>query len=208
MGIKTLAILGRKGGVGKTMLGVNLAVAAQAAGHSTLLVDLDPQASAAKWGDQRSNGTPVVVATPASRLPEVLKKGEAAGATLAIIDTAPSMEVDLVDVARAAEMVLIPCKPANVDLKAIVSTINVVRMADVQARIVFNDVPARGNRGDQAREAVGVFDVPVVPFDIGHRVAFVDAFNGGQTVQEYEPRGKASGEIQELYTYISTEMGV
>ena len=206
--MKTLAMMNRKGGPGKTTLGTNLAVAAGRAGLLTLVVDMDPQASAAKWKDDRADETPVVVATPCSRLPDILSKAESSGADLVVLDTAPSVEADLVDVARAADLVLIPCKPASIDLKAMVSTINVIRMADVEARIVFNDVPPRGDRGAQAREAVEVFDVPVVPFDIGHRVAFIDAFNGGLTVQEYEPRGKASREIQDLYTYISAEMGV
>ena len=205
--MKTIVILSRKGGTGKTTLAVNLSVAAEQAGEATILVDLDPQASAAKWKDDRADETPVVVATPAARLKEILKKAENAGATLAIVDTAPSLEVDLVDVARAAEMVLIPCHAVKVALEAIISTVNVVRLADVPAQIVFNDVPARGNRVEQAREAVKVFDLPVVPLDIGHRVAFGDAFNAGLSVLEYEPRGKACREINDLYAYLGNEMG-
>ena len=97
--MKTLAILSRKGGTGKTTLAVNLSVAAERAGHSTVLVDLDPQASAAKWNDNREGDAPVVVASPASRLPEVLKKAEDAGATLVIVDTAPHTETAALDAA-------------------------------------------------------------------------------------------------------------
>lgn len=206
--MKTLAILSRKGGTGKTTLAVNLSVAAARAGHSTVLVDLDPQASAAKWNDNREEDAPVVVATPASRLPEVLKKAEAAGATLVILDTAPHTETAALDAASMAEMALIPCKPALIDLQAITSTINVIRLANVPARIVFNAVPSRGDRADQARHAVEVFDVPCAPCVVGDRVAFMDAYNASLTVQEYEPRGKASHEINNLYAYISSEMGV
>ena len=205
--MKTLAILSRKGGTGKTTLAVNLSVAAERAGHSTILVDLDPQASAAKWKDGRESETPVVVATPAARLPEILKKAEAAGATFAILDTAPHTETAALDAASLAEMALIPCKPALIDLQAITSTINVIRLANVPARIVLNAVPARGDRADQARQAVKVFDVPCVPCVVGDRVAFMDAYTASLTVQEYQPRGKASHEINELYAYISSEMG-
>ena len=72
--MKTLAILSRKGGTGKTTLAVNLSVAAERAGHSTILIDLDPQASAAKWNDNREGDAPVVVAAPASRLPRSIEK--------------------------------------------------------------------------------------------------------------------------------------
>ncbi len=48
--MKTLAILSRKGGTGKTTLATNLAVAAEIAGHTTVLLDLDPQSSASEMG--------------------------------------------------------------------------------------------------------------------------------------------------------------
>ncbi|MYA71177.1 AAA family ATPase [Candidatus Poribacteria bacterium] len=206
--MKTLAVLSRKGGTGKTTLAIHLAVAAERAGHTTILIDLDPQASAAKWNDHREGDTPFVVTAPPSRLTEVLNKAADGGATLAILDTAPHTEIAALDAASVAEMALIPCKPALIDLQAITSTINVIRLANVPARIVFNAVPARGDRVDQAREAVKVFDVPCAPCEVGNRIAFSDSYNAGLTAQEYEPRGKASREIRELYTYISTEMGV
>lgn len=206
--MKTLAVLSRKGGTGKTTLAIHLAVEAERAGQTTLLVDLDPQASAAKWNDHREGDTPFVVTAPPSRLAEVLSRAKTGGATLAILDTAPHTETAALDAANAAEMALIPCKPALIDLQAITSTINVVRLANVPARIIFNAVPPRGDRVDQAREAVKVFDVPCAPCEVGNRIAFVDSYNAGLTAQEYEPSGKASREIQDLYTYISAEMGV
>ena len=50
-----VTLIAHKGGTGKTTLAINLAVAAEAAGLRTALVDLDPQASAAGWGDHRES---------------------------------------------------------------------------------------------------------------------------------------------------------
>ena len=44
--MKTIAVLSRKGGTGKTTLAIHISVAAEQAEHTTALIDLDPQASA------------------------------------------------------------------------------------------------------------------------------------------------------------------
>ena len=126
----------------------------------------------------------------------------------AILDTAPHTEVAALDAARAADLVLVPCKPALINLQAIGSTIEVVHLARVPAHMVLNAVPPRGDLAEQAREAVEVYDIPCAPCEIGHRIGFVHAYNAGLTVQEFEPRGKATNEINALYAYIANEMGV
>jgi chromosome partitioning protein len=47
--MRTIAIINRKGGCGKTTTTVNLAAALGEAGRRTLIVDLDPQGSASSW---------------------------------------------------------------------------------------------------------------------------------------------------------------
>ena len=206
--MKTIAILSRKGGTGKTTLAIHLSVAFEQAGHTTALIDLDPQASAASWRDIRENKTPAVISTHASRLVQTLHLAKDSGATLAIIDTAPHTESAALDAANAAEFAVIPCKPALIDLKAIGSTINIIRLANVPASVVLNGVPPRGNVAAQARKAISHYNLTCAPCEIGSRIAFNYAYTVGLAVQEYEPNGKASDEIRELYSYIAKEMGV
>ena len=206
--MKTIAILSRKGGTGKTTIATNLAIAAEKAGQTTALIDLDPQSSSAKWGDSRNGDIPAVISTHSERLPKILQLTEDNGATFTILDTAPHTEASALDAARAAEMVVIPCKPALVDLQAIGSTIDIIRLAKVPARIVFNSVPSRGDLTAQAREAVSIYDVPCAPCELGHRIAYVHAYNAGLAAQEFEPSGKASQEVQALYDYLASEIGI
>ena len=103
--MKTLAILSRKGGTGKTTLATHLSVAAENAGHTTALIDLDPQSSAAKWRDNRDGDTPAVISTHSERLSQILQLAEENGATFAILDTAPHTETAALDAARAADVV-------------------------------------------------------------------------------------------------------
>lgn len=206
--MKIVAILSRKGGTGKTTLATHLSVAAEHAGHTIALIDLDPQSSAAKWRDNRDGDTPAVISTHSARLQYILELAEENGATLAILDTAPHTETAALDAARAADLALVPCRPSLLDLQAIGSTIDVAQLAKVPAHIVFNAVPPRGDLTEQARQAVEIYDVPCAPCEIGNRIGFVHAYNAGLTVQEYEPKSKASTEISALYAYIANEMGV
>ena len=206
--MKTLAILSRKGGTGKTTLAVHLSVAAEEAGLTTALIDLDPQASAAKWSDRREGDSPVVISAHAARLPQILHTAEQSGVDLAVIDTSPKTEDDARDAAEAACFALIPCRPGMFDLEAIGSTVRIGAGAKVPMRVVFNAVPARSSIIFRAKKAIEVYDVSCAPTLIGERVAFSYSIIDGQVAQEFEPSGKASMEIRSLYRYLAKEMGV
>ena len=75
-----VAMLSQKGGTGKTTLSLHLAVSAERAGQRAVVIDLDPQASAAEWKDSRPGDTPVVVPVPATRLPQALQAARDGGA--------------------------------------------------------------------------------------------------------------------------------
>ena len=67
--MKKIIVMSQKGGVGKTTGTINLSVAAALAGHSVVVIDLDPQASATRWSDSREDDVPVVVSAHTIRLP-------------------------------------------------------------------------------------------------------------------------------------------
>ena len=81
--MKTIAIISQKGGTGKTTLTTGLAVEAAAAGRKTLILDIDPQANAANWGDRREDKErPAVVSCQPGRLPQALQAAKENGAQL------------------------------------------------------------------------------------------------------------------------------
>ena len=206
--MKTLAILSRKGGTGKTTLAVHLSVEAERAGMTTALIDLDPQASAVRWSETRGEESPTVISAHSTRLPQILHTAKNNGVDIAILDTAPHTEAAALDAAKVADYGIIPTRDAIFDLQAIGSTVQIVDMAKLKSCVVFNAVPARSSMIEQAKQAVEVYDVVCSPCMLGNRVAFSHAVVDGKTASESEPNGKASKEVKALYKFIAKEMGV
>jgi chromosome partitioning protein len=205
--MKVLAMLSQKGGSGKSTLALHLAVAAESAGIPVAVVDLDPQASVASWKDLRESETPVVVSAQASRLDQVLDTASKHGARLAIIDTGPHSESAALAAARSSDLVLIPCRPSILDLKAISITLDLVKLAAAKkAYVVLNAVPPRGPLGEQAVAAINTYNVSVCPVSICHRAAFVQALTSGKTAAEYDGEGKATQEIAALHKWTCKQL--
>ena len=206
--MKIIAIISQKGGAGKTTLAIHLAVAAKLMRHEAVVIDLDPQASATSWKDSREAESPVVVSAQASRLESVLEAAKQGGADLAIIDTAPHSESASLMAARAADLILIPCRPAILDLRAISNTIDIARIAGKPAAVVLNSVPPRGSLAADAAAAVAHYDLKIAPEQFTQRAAFMHALTGGLSAQEFEPGGKAAAEAKRLYAWTCKQMGM
>lgn len=202
--MNVVAIIAQKGGTGKTTLAVSLAVAAARAGLMVAVVDLDPQASACNWADRRDADFPVVVSAQSTRLDHILSAAKEKAADLLLIDTPPRAEQAALAAARAADLILIPCRPAIYDLETVSTTIELIRFAgEKTTAIVLNGVPPRGPKREQASEILESMGLNVCPMVFGHRVAFDHAGALGLNAQEYDPRGKAAREIKLVYQFMS-----
>jgi chromosome partitioning protein len=205
--MKTVAIQSQKGGTGKTTTALNLAVAASRASQAVVVIDLDPQASAAGWKDTRPGDNPVVVSVAPARLSQALQAAEEGEADLVLIDTAPHAESAALAAAKAADLILIPCRPGILDLRAIGTTADVAKLAGKPAFVVLNAMPPGATRlVADAQAAVAVHGLDVAPVVIQQRAAFGHALTAGQTAQEYEPNGKAAEEIGELYRWLQSQL--
>jgi chromosome partitioning protein len=207
--MKTVAILSQKGGTGKTTLAVHLAVAAERRDVAVVVLDLDPQASAAEWKDSREGDSPSVTSIQSSRLKKALEVAENAGAALVIIDSAPHSADAAVAAAEAADLILIPCRAGILDLRAIATTARIVKVTGKPAFVVLNTLPPNSPRiVDDAIVAVQRHKLPVSPVIIHQRSAYAHALTAGQTVEEYEPNGKAAEEIGELFKWLASLLGL
>ena len=200
--MKVLSIISQKGGVGKTTLATALAVEASRAGKKTVLFDLDPQASASFWMDTRKDTTLAITAIPAARLGHVLGAVREAGCDLAIIDTPPFAKDIAFEAAQQADFVLVPSRPAVLDVMAMTRTLDLVKHYGKPFSAVLTFCPPQGRELDDTMAVIRQLGAEISPVRIGNRIAYSRAQQTGLAAQEIDPDGKAAQEIAELYAYV------
>lgn len=206
--MKTLAIVSRKGGAGKTTISTHLAVAAEALGIVSALFDLDPQASAAIWADHRGESFPAVMPAQYPRLASLLKQAAAQGAGLVILDTPPEADTIASAAAEHADAILIPCRPSALDLDAIGASVRIARAVGKSPFVVINAAPIQGIEVEEMRAALLAGGVEVAPIVLHHRKAFSARMQEGRTATETEPKGKAAEEVRALLLWVCEKVGM
>jgi chromosome partitioning protein len=205
--LKVLSIISQKGGAGKTTIAIHLAVAALMNKKKAVILDMDPQASAASWADVRQEEDPAIVSIQSQRLEQNLAACKKQKVDLVIIDTAPHSEKDALLAARNSDLILIPCRPAILDLKAITQTIDLAKLAKKKAFVVLNAIPPRGTLSKDAEKALNNMGVNVCKTKLGQRAAFIHSLTQGETALEYDPKGKSSMEVLSLYRFLKKQIG-
>lgn len=199
-----VAVFNQKGGSGKTMLSVHLAVAALHAGRKVAILDLDPQGSAMVWRKARGDiAAPVVVAVPDGSLKRAIAGAEADGFDLVLLDCPPSVSPSTAQIIGAADLVVIPIRPEPFDLAAIPATL---RLIGAKSHVfVLSDCPQKAPEIAQTRDILEGFGRPVFG-PVQNWRSMWRAVVSGQAVAEYEPDGKPAQEINSVCESILKEI--
>jgi len=196
--MKSIAILSEKGGAGKTIVSVHLAVAAEAQGLATAIFDFDARANSTIWGDRRPGGIPAVVPAQAPRLATLLSQARDNKADFVIFDTPGNAP----DIAAHADAILIPCRPFGPDLLSIAASVKLAQASSKPTHVVINAAPVQGVETDEAIAAISASGVLVCPVVLHARKPYATRFHEGLTAQEIEPKGKAAAEIGALLLWL------
>lgn len=205
--MKVLSMVSQKGGSGRSCLSAHLSVAFEEVGVSTVVIDLDQQASISQWGETRVMEEPTVVTGHVDRLGGMLDTARQAGMALVIIDTPPHSERVAVEAVAAADLILMPIRPSIFDLRSLGDTVKLVTPKRRQdAIVVLNGVPPRGTISDEAEEFVKGYGVEIAPVRVGMRWSLSYALIDGRAITEFEPKGKAADEIRALRKLIANRL--
>lgn len=205
----TIAIVSQKGGSGKTTLAIHLATAATIAGKVACIVDTDPQATAAAWGDWRGGADPEVITAPPTRLGKTIEDAANLGAEVIVVDTPPHADAAAREAVKAADLVLIPTRPRAFDLHAIQTTAELIGYAGKPAFVVFNAAPARGAQlFAEASAIVENLGLKVCPITFADRAAFHHSAAAGKVAAETDPQGKAASESAALWDWVCEQVGM
>lgn len=201
-----VSVLNQKGGSGKTTLATNLAQAAHMAGHRTLLVDTDRQASARQWAGARPEGdtdsVPVVGLDvgPLERSVQTLSRDY----KWVFLDGAPNVEALAAAAVKAAQIVLIPVQPSPYDIWAAQEVVEMVKIRQEltgSPKAAF--VIARAIVGTQlaadVSEALAGYGLPIFRSRTYQRVLYANAAASGRAVVEAEPQSAAADEIRAIF---------
>lgn len=198
-----IALVGNKGGAGKTTLSINLA-SYLARQSSTAVVDADPQGSALQWSAFADNEKAVLVHEGSNDL-ETQAKELLQDCEYVLFDCPPSVHApQTLKVLEFCDVALIPVQPSPVDLWATVHIEEAVTRskevnANLRAILVINQMEVRTTLSHLVRDALTEIGLPVASTALRRRAIFRSSVLEGKSVFDMGRRGSdAAQEIEQL----------
>jgi len=211
-----LAIGNIKGGVGKTTLAVNIAIARALQGRDVLLVDGDQQQTAMTFTEIRTekkgSASYTAVSLSGAALRTQVRQMQAKYDDV-IIDVGGRDTGSLRAALTVAQTLLIPVQPRSFDIWAIEQMAEVLKEAreinDLNAFAVINTADAQGHDNEDAIKVVQETEgMTMLKIMMGRRKAFPNAAALGLSVLEHIPRDpKAVQELTDLIDIIYNQKG-
>lgn len=200
-----LVLAGQKGGTGKTTLATNLAGMLATDRRRVLLIDADPQGSASEWAALRPEDLPRLDFGAAGILPGEIRRaceselGEQAD--VIVIDTRGMISESVREAVRLSDLLLVPVLPSLPDVRSTEVfydhvLADVARHRELRGAVVLNAMQRGVALSKEAEDYLrNETELPVLSAVVHQYVAFRRAIGLGQTVCEYEPKGRAAADM-------------
>lgn len=205
-----IAVVNTKGGVGKTTAAVHLAV--MLAGNApTLLIDADPQASAASWAAwRREAGLEPSPTTTCLLGRAVFDEGKnlASGFAHTVVDAGGRDSAGLRGALLLANQAVVPVGVSNFDGAALTDLLEIVDLAKdfnqgLDVRVLLMRVDPRTKDAGDMLDFLREHHLRVFNTRICERVVFRRSTGEGSTVLEFGKDGQAVQEIRAFFDEVT-----
>ncbi|WP_180044206.1 AAA family ATPase [Acinetobacter sp. YH16039] len=195
---KIICVANRKGGVGKTTLATNLAVALNNKGKS-ILIDADEQQSAFKWANQRDDIECITIHSDlVEKLEQLDKEYE-----YILIDVAGRDSTIFREALLVSDTLIVPTQPSLLDLEVLDYMQEKIKTAkkaneSLKAYVLINRAAVRTTELKDAIEFIAEFDqFKLLKTVLFERKQFRDAIVESKSVTEMNA-SKAKDELNQL----------
>lgn len=203
----TVAVIGRKGGSGKTTVAVHLAIGFERRGRRTILADTDQQRSSIEVMKARLAAGPEAVATTGAKLFALKTTSVREGFQAMVVDTPAVLEEEVAHAVVLSQLALLVVRPTFLDIAAAVRTSDIIRRLRRPGMVVLNQAPIARDNVEPAivrrsLDALQMLQLPVVPVALRARLAYQTALETGRSVEELIPETVATQEMALLCNFI------
>jgi chromosome partitioning protein len=171
--MQRIVVLNPKGGSGKTTIAINLASHFALRGEGSVLIDHDPQASAARWVRQRQQTQAPIHLIAAFerevRMTRTFQLRIPEGTGRVIVDTPAAISAhDMPELTRLADKILVPVLPSDIDIHACSRCIQnlllvaKVRREDNRLGIIANRVRRNTLIYQSLERFLSTLEIPIV----------------------------------------------
>lgn len=211
--MRVVAFTSDKGGMGKSTAVLNLACAAIEDRMEVAVLDLDPQASVGRWARLRKKAghpaRPLAETCVPIDIEDRLGELRGAGADLVLLDTAGRDNNAITVAITAADLILIPCHPTDLELSTLGPTLARLRADRKEHYVLLIDWSAGAvRRRADAAAAIERAGGRVAPVTYTHRSDYRLALEHGQGVTELQPAQAAAREMRAVWAWLRDEVGL
>jgi chromosome partitioning protein len=205
--MRSVAVVGRKGGSGKTTIAVHLAIGFHLRGRRTVLADADPQRSSFQVLTARVEPGPEPIASSGSKLFALKVGAIRSDATALVIDTPAVIEDEVAHAVVLSDLAVLVVRPTFLDLSAAVRTSDIIRRLRRPGLVVLNQAPTPRENVEppmvkKAQEILKLLRLPVAPVVIRSRAAYQMVMESGRSAEEMFPEQPAGRDMIELCNFI------
>ena len=213
--MKTIVVANIKGGVGKSTISANLAIAAAQEGYSVLLVDSDPQGSTMAFHELRvetlgEKNTIQAVAITTPTINKVVPSFNNFDYVIVDVGGRETQVLRSAILAAAKGILIIPTAPSMYDIWATEDTFRILEDSrvyeDINACVFFNMVMSNTviakDSQESMKQLLEQYNLYSLNSTLSVRQDYKRSLTEGLGVIEYAPKSKSAEEVKALFKEI------